>query len=93
MTYEVTTPAYETLNRLGSINPRNSLEFKVVETQDIGVTVETSGSKKPISAEIVVPIHRSRRGSRRAAHFRLNGTQTRRLYEALSKFYEQRNEG
>lgn len=93
MTIEVTTPAYETLTRLGSINPRNSLEFRAVDTGDVGVNVETAGSKKPVSMEIVVPIHRSRKGSRRAARFTLNGTQARKLYETLSKFYDQRSEG
>lgn len=84
---------YTSLARLGTgTNPRNGVRVTTRESADeIGVSVEQPASKKAIRMEMVVPIRRSGRGSRRAARFTLNGRQARELYETLERFYSQRD--
>ena len=44
--------------------------------------------------QVIVPISRDRTtGSRRTAQLTLNGTQARRLYETLSRHFEERSVG
>ena len=60
------------------------------ESRTVGVLIEQSGEKKAMHMELIVPLQRSRRDSRRTARLALNGLQARRLYEVLTKFYSER---
>lgn len=93
MSYETTNPSYDSLARIGTgSNPRNALVFTPTRSTDIGVSVEQQASKKAMTMEVIVPISRSKKTrSRRTARFTLNGTQARKLYETLSKFYAERD--
>ena len=86
-----TNTHYASLARLGSgSNPRNRVLLQTAESDTIGVNLEQSASKKAVRMEMVVPITRSRKGSRRAAHIELSGRQARDLYETLYRFYSTR---
>lgn len=95
MSYETTNTSYDSLARIGSgSNPRNALVFTPTNSNDIGVSVEQPASKKAMTMEVIVPISRSKKTrSRRTARFTLNGVQARKLYETLSKFYSDRDNG
>lgn len=85
---KVTNRAYDSLSRLGSQNPKNMKEVSVAESSEIGVMIERKGEHKATTIEIVVPVSRSKKGSRRASLMELNGSQARELYETLREFYE-----
>lgn len=92
MSYETTNTSYDSLARIGTgSNPRNALRFTPTSSTEIGVSVEQPASKKAMTMEVIVPISRSKTRSRRTACFTLNGTQARKLYETLSKFYAERD--
>lgn len=92
MSYETTNPSYESLARIGTgSNPRNAFRFTPTSSTEIGVSIEQPASKKAMTMEVIVPITRSKTRSRRTARFTLNGTQARKLYETLSKFYAERD--
>lgn len=92
MSYEKTNTSYDSLARIGSgSNPRNSLRFTPTNSTEIGVSVEQPANKKAMTMEVIVPITRSKTRSRRTARFTLNGSQARKLYETLSKFYAERD--
>ncbi len=94
MSYETTNSSFTSLARIGSgSNPRNTLRFTPTNSTDIGVSVEQPASKKAMTMEVIVPISRSKVRSRRTARFTLNGVQARKLYETLSKFYAERDQG
>ena len=65
--------------------------FEPNDSDVIGVNIEQAAAKKAVKLELVVPIARSDRGSRRTAHLSLSGKQARELYEALSEFYSTRD--
>lgn len=91
MSIETTNTSYTSLSRIGTgTNPRNALVFTPTNSNDIGVAVSQEASKKAMSMEVIVPISRSKTRSRRTARFTLNGTQARKLYETLTKFYAAR---
>lgn len=93
MSYNYSNSSYETLSRIGTgANPRNSIKITTAESDIVGVNMEQSAIKKAVSMEIVVPIRRSGKGSRRAARLSLTGRQARELYESLQRFYENRTE-
>lgn len=94
MSYETINSSFDSLARIGTgSNPRNALRFTPTTSTDIGVSVEQPASKKAMTMEVIVPIARSKSRSRRTAHFTLNGVQARKLYETLSKFYAERDQG
>lgn len=94
MSYETTNSSFSSLSRIGTgSNPRNALRFTPTTSTDIGVSVEQPASKKAMTMEVIVPISRSKVRSRRTARFTLNGVQARKLYETLSKFYAERDQG
>lgn len=94
MSYETTNSSFDSLARIGTgSNPRNALRFTPTASTDIGVSVEQPASKKAMTMEVIVPISRSKTRSRRTARFTLNGVQARKLYETLSKFYAERDQG
>lgn len=79
---------FENLSRVGSINGRNRFTVNTANSNEIGIAVTQSGSKKATTLELVVPVGRSYKGSRRAGHLMLNGRQMRELYESLREVYE-----
>lgn len=79
------------LSRLGRTRKNNSVRFKGTSSTKVGVAVEQSSLHRALRTEVIVPITRSTRGSRRVAKFELNGAQTWALYETLSKFYADRD--
>jgi hypothetical protein len=93
--YETTNSSFDSLSRIGtrpnSSNHRNRLTVDGSDHRTVGVSIEQSGEKKAMRMEVIIPLSRSRRDSRRTARLALNGTQARRLYEALSQFYTQRD--
>lgn len=92
--YSYTNNSFATLARIGTgTNPRNAVVLTTAETDTVGVSLEQEASKKAVRMELVVPISRSQRGSRRAARISLSGRQARELYETLSRFYSSRDEG
>lgn len=94
MSYETTNSSFDSLARIGSgSNPRNVVVLTPTNSTDIGVSVGQSASKKAMTMEVILPISRSKRDSRRTARFTLNGSQARRLYETLTAFYADRNAG
>jgi hypothetical protein len=89
-----TNNSYTSLARIGTrTNPRNLVTLTTAEADTIGVNVEQAASKKAVRMEMVVPITRSRKGSRRAARLSLSGRQARELYETLDRFYNTRDDG
>lgn len=92
MSVETRNPSYTRLSGIGTgTNPRNSIVFDDAPTDMVGVNVTQDGSKKPVQMELVLPIRRSKRGSRRTARFSLSGRQAREIYETLSRFYSERD--
>jgi len=89
MVTQVTNPSYDRLSGTGTVNERNRVVAKVLESNEIGVEITRASSHAPTSLEVTVPIKRSGKGSRRTLSLPLNGTQARALYEALNKFYSQ----
>jgi hypothetical protein len=93
MSIRTTNTSYSTLAGIGTgSNPRNTLVFDDTPMDRIGVNLEQEGSKRPVTMELVVPIRRSRKGSRRTAKFVLSGRQAREIYETLDRFYSTRDE-
>lgn len=91
-TVTTSNTSYARLAGIGTgTNPRNSIVFDDAPTDMVGVTVSQEGAKKPVQMELVLPIRRSKRGSRRTARFYLSGRQAREIYEALDRFYTERN--
>lgn len=77
---------------LKSIGTRNetlthSLELAKNGSFTVGVNIGTPGDKKKIVMELLVPSQRSFDGSRTTTSIKLNGSQTRELYEQLAMFY------
>lgn len=88
-----TNTNYTSLSAIGTRNnPRNALVIRTAESDTVGVLLSQSASKKAVQMEMIVPIQRSSRGSRRAAHLSLSGRQARELYEALGRFYSGRED-
>ena len=93
MSRNYTNSSYATLSGIGTrTNPRNAVVVHTAESDTVGVAVSQTTSKKAVQMEMVLPIRRSSRGSRRAAYVTLSGRQAREIYEALSRFYSNRNE-
>ena len=91
MSYNYTNSNYASLSAIGTgTNSRNAVIIHTAESDTVGVQLSQSSSKKAVEMEMIVPIRRSSRGSRRAAHVTLSGRQARELYEALDKFYSVR---
>jgi len=90
--HEVSNSSFISLARIGTgKNPKNAVMLTPATANDvIGVSVEQESSKRAVFMELIVPISRSRKGSRRAARFSLNGKQAREVYETLNKFYTTR---
>jgi hypothetical protein len=94
MSIRTSNTSYTRLAGIGTgTNPRNSLVFDDTPMDSIGVTLSQEAAKKAVSMELVVPIRRSRKGSRRTAKFMLSGRQARELYETLNRFYTERDNG
>ena len=94
MSIETTNTSFASLSRIGTYNRSNVVVLTPTTTTDIGVSVEQNGTKKAMSMQVSVPISRDRTtGSRRTAQLTLNGTQARRLYETLSRHFEERSVG
>lgn len=90
-TVRTSNSSYARLAGIGTgTNPRNSIVFDDAPTDMVGVAVAQDGSKKSVQMELVLPIRRSKRGSRRTARFSLSGRQARELYETLNRFYSER---
>jgi hypothetical protein len=88
MSRNYTNSNYASLAAIGTrTNPRNAVVIRTAETDTVGVSLSQPASKKAVQMEMVLPISRSTRGSRRAAHLTLSGRQAREIYETLSRFY------
>ena len=94
--YQATNRFYKSLARIGtrfnSSNHRNRMNIDASDSHMVGVSILQNGEKKAMHMELIVPLVRSRRDSRRTARLSLNGVQARRLYETLSKFYNERTQ-
>jgi len=84
-----TNNGFKQLSGLGTINGRNRINVKTADLDEIGVEIETAGSKKETLLEIFVPAKRSSNGSRRVGRFVLNGKQARALFNTLKNHYEE----
>ena len=93
--YETTTTSYQSLVRIGTrpntSSHRNRINIDASNARTVGISIEQRGEKKAMRMEMIVPLSRTRRDSRRTARLELNGAQARRLYETLSRFYSQRD--
>jgi len=93
--YETTTTSYDSLVRIGtrpnSTSHRNRINLDASNARTVGVSIEQRGEKKAMRMEMIVPLSRTRRDSRRTARLELNGSQARRLYETLARFYSERD--
>ena len=93
--YETTTPSYESLVRIGTrpnmSGHRNRINLDASNARTVGVSIEQRGEKKAMRMEVIIPLSRTRRDSRRTARLEINGAQARRLYETLSRFYSDRD--
>ena len=94
--YQTENRSFDLLSRIGtrlnSSNHKNRMNLNASEFDTVGVAIEQAGEKKAMKMEVIIPLSRSRRDSRRTAKIELNGIQARRLYETLSRFYRERNE-
>lgn len=93
--YEATTTSYESLARIGTrpntSSHRNRINLNASNARTVGVSIEQRGEKKAMHMEVIIPLSRTRRDSRRTARLELNGAQARRIYETLSRFYSDRD--
>lgn len=89
--YEASSASYQSLVRIGTrpnaSNHRNRINLDASDARTVGVSIEQRGEKKAMHMEVIIPLSRTRRDSRRTARLELNGAQARRLYETLSRFY------
>ena len=93
MSRHYNNPSYVSLSGIGTgTNPRNAVVVHTAESDTVGICVSQSAAKKAVRMEMVLPIRRSSRGSRRAAYVTLSGRQAREIYEALSRFYASNEE-
>lgn len=93
MSRNYTNSSYVSLSGIGTgTNSRNSVVVHTAESDTVGVAVSQSASKKAVQMEMLLPIRRSTRGSRRAARLTLSGRQAREIYEALNRFYSSREQ-
>lgn len=93
MSRNYTNSSYSTLSGIGTRNnPRNAVMVHTAESDTVGISVTQSASKKAVEMEMVLPIRRSSRGSRRTAYVTLSGRQAREIYESLNRFYSNRNQ-
>jgi hypothetical protein len=93
--YEASSPSYQSLVRIGTrpnaSNHKNRINLNTSDTRSVGVSIEQRGEKKAMRMEVIVPLSRTRHDSRRTARLELNGSQARRLFETLSRFYSERD--
>jgi hypothetical protein len=83
---------FNKINRIGTRNSENRIAPVPNTSKRLGVLVSQDRRNTSIGVEILVPLKRSERGSRRVAALKLNGTQARSLYETLASFFEESNQ-
>lgn len=89
---KVNSEGFGKITRIGTINPENRISPRPNRSRRVEVSVTQDRRNTPINVEILLPIQRSTRGSRRIAALNLNGTQARALYETLAAFFEEANQ-
>lgn len=89
---KVKSEGFGKITRIGTINPENRVSPRPNRSRRVEVSVTQDRRNTPINVEILLPIQRSTRGSRRIAALNLNGTQARALYETLAAFFEEANQ-
>jgi hypothetical protein len=89
---EVVSQGFGKITGIGTRNSENRVSPRVCRSRRIEVSVKQDRMNTAINMELLVPIGRSERGSRRIAALNLNGSQARSLYETLSAFFENANQ-
>jgi hypothetical protein len=89
---EILSEGFGKITGIGTRNPENRLAPRPCQTRRVEVSVTQDRKNTPINVEILLPIQRSDRGSRRIAALNLNGAQARALYETLATFFEGANQ-
>lgn len=87
MRTKVTNRSFDRIAGIGTINPDNRIAPPITPSKKISVVVEQTSSHAPIVVQILVPVKRSTRGSRRVTSLSLTGTQARELYKTLNKVF------
>jgi hypothetical protein len=88
---KINSQGYGRLLGIGSRNPENKVAPLPNTSKRLEVSVSQDGMNKSINVELLVPIQRSKAGSRRVASLQLNGSQARSLYETLDRFFSEFN--
>jgi hypothetical protein len=89
---EIVSGGFGKITGIGTRNPENRVSPRPCATRRIEVAVSQDRKNTPINVEILLPIQRSERGSRRIVSLNLNGAQARSLYETLARFFEESNQ-
>lgn len=89
---EVVSQGFGKITGIGTRNPENRVAPRICRSRRIEVSVTQERMNTAINMELLLPIQRSERGSRRVAALNLNGSQARALYETLSAFFENANQ-
>jgi hypothetical protein len=92
MRTEITSIGFGQITGIGTVNPENRIAPRTTRSKRVEVLVKQDRRNTPINVEILVPVQRSERGSRRVAALNLNGSQARELYETLAYFFEEVNQ-
>jgi hypothetical protein len=89
---EIVSEGFGKITGIGTRNPENRIAPRPNTSRRVEVSVSQDRRNTPINVEILLPIQRSKCGSRRVAAINLNGTQARALYETLANFFEGANQ-
>lgn len=89
---QVTSKGYGKISNIGTRNPDNRVNPPNNTSRRVEVKVTQDRRNTPINVELLVPLQRSDKGSRRVASLNLNGSQARTLYETLAEFFENENQ-
>lgn len=87
-----TSRGFGKLTGIGSLNTKNRIQPKTTRSHRVEVMIEQEGVNKAASVQVIVPVSRSSKGSRRVARITWNGYQAREVYETLRKFFELDNQ-
>lgn len=88
MKTKITNRSFNRIAGIGTVNVENRIAPPTLRSKKLSVVVEQAGRHAAINVQVVVPVKRSPRGSRRVASLSLTGTQARELYKTLRHFFK-----
>lgn len=92
MRTKITNRSFNRIAGIGTVNVENRIAPPTLRSKKLSVIVEQTSSHAPINVQVLVPVKRSARGSRRVASLNLSGTQARELYKTLRSFFKFKEE-